>query len=83
MVQNQSVPFVFELITSTERKFSFAGKSWLSVPLFMSRQDECRQWMHFIEENSYSSLRQLYDEAEQGIRSMATVLVVAYYRFDR
>ena len=39
--------------------------------------------MHFIEENSYSSLRQLYDEAEQGIRSMATVLVVAYYRFDR
>lgn len=34
--------------------------------------------MHFLKENSYTSLRQLCDEAEAGMRSMATVLVLDF-----
>ena len=44
--------------------------------LLTGSQDDCNRWMHFLKENSYTSLRQLCDEAEAGMRSMATVLVL-------
>lgn len=44
----------------------------------MDSDDERSRWIHFIEESSYSFLKQTIEDMEKGLRSMAIeVRVVA------
>mgnify|MGYP003192634620 FL=1 len=37
----------------------------------MNREDERNRWIRFIEESSYSYLKQTIEDMEKGLRSMA------------